>query len=182
MIQPDRLWPKPWTRMTGVSRVASPDCSAGRTAASTMPSGYHHAQRAEFTASCAIPTNVPGRRTAAEIIPTRRVFSFDDMAARPWTGSSVKWLERARFVMARDLTLGDLFERLVAVHGSRALVEEPEPQPDGGRLTYEQAADLVANWAGGLHATIAAGDRVVVALPNSYRFLLACLAVVRAGG
>src|SRR5437879_2462494 len=80
--------------------------------------------------------------------------------------------------MARDLTLGELCERLVAVHGSRGLVEEP----DGARLTYDDAADLVAHWAGGLHGAIEPGDRVVVALPNSYRFLLACLAVVRAGG
>jgi len=90
----------------------------------------------------------------------------------------VRWLERARFVMARDLTLGDLFERLAGVHGDRRLVEEA----GGLRFTYTEAADEVARLAGVVAEQISPGDRVVVAMPNGYRFFLLCLAVSRAGG
>src|SRR5206468_941634 len=93
-------------------------------------------------------------------------------------GLFVRWLERARFVMARDLTLGDLFERLAGVHGDRRLVEEA----GGLRFTYTEAADEVARLAGVVAEQISPGDRVVVAMPNGYRFFLLCLAVSRAGG
>src|SRR5437764_7068317 len=93
-------------------------------------------------------------------------------------GLFVRWLERARFVMARDLTLGDLFERLAGVHGDRRLVEEA----GGLRFTYTEAADEVARLAGVVAEQISPGDRVVVALPNGYQFFLLCLAVSRAGG
>ena len=88
----------------------------------------------------------------------------------------MRWLEWARFVMARDLTLGTVLERLAAVHGDRQLVEEAVE-----RLTYAEAADIVARWAGAIAGRIEPGDRVVIAAPNSYRFLLLCLAASRAG-
>ena len=94
----------------------------------------------------------------------------------------MRWLEWARFVMARDLTLGTVLERLAAVHGDRQLVEEAVGDGgEGERLTYAEAADIVARWAGAIAGRIEPGDRVVIAAPNSYRFLLLCLAASRAG-
>ncbi|HUF34139.1 MAG TPA: AMP-binding protein [Acidimicrobiales bacterium] len=87
-------------------------------------------------------------------------------------------LGRARLLAGRDLALGTLMERLAVVHGDRPLVSES----GGLELTHRQAAARVARWAGGIDARITVGDRVVVALPNGYHFLLACLAVSRAGG
>jgi acyl-coenzyme A synthetase/AMP-(fatty) acid ligase len=49
-------------------------------------------------------------------------------------------------------------------------------------LTHAQAAELVAEWSGGVAERIRPGDRVVVAVPNGYELLLLCLAVSRAGG
>ena len=84
-------------------------------------------------------------------------------------------LRRLRFALASDLTLGTLLERLAEVHGDRVLSDEA-----GGALrTYREAADLVAAWAGAVEGE--PGDRVVVAFPNGYDQLLACLAVSRAG-
>src|SRR3954468_840522 len=84
--------------------------------------------------------------------------------------------------MARDLTLGTVLERLATVHGDRQLVEEAVGDGgEGARLTYAEAADLVAGWAGAIQTRIEPGDRVVIATPNSYRFLLLCLAASRAG-
>src|SRR5439155_25679735 len=150
--------------------------------ASRTPSGYHHAQQAELTASWAIPRYVPARSHEMELIPTRRVFShYQELHSRSG-GSFVRWLEWARFVMARDLTLGTVLERLAAVHGDRQLVEEAVGDGgEGERLTYAEAADIVARWAGAIAGRIEPGDRVVIAAPNSYRFLLLCLAASRAG-
>ena len=70
--------------------------------------------------------------------------------------------------------LGELFDVLAGRYGHRRLVEEP-----GGRVcTYRDAADVVSRWSSKLNA----GDTVVVALPNGYDQLLACVAVARAGG
>src|SRR3954447_11725930 len=74
-IQPERLWPNPWTRTTGVSRAASPHGSGRRTMASSTPSGYHHAQRAELITSWVIPICAPGRNHEVVGIPTRTVFA-----------------------------------------------------------------------------------------------------------
>jgi acyl-CoA synthetase (AMP-forming)/AMP-acid ligase II len=84
---------------------------------------------------------------------------------------------RLGLARARDLTLGTLLERFAEVRGDRVLVEEP----DGLRLTYAEAADLVARAAGALRTRVGAGDRVVVATPNGYRMFLACCAAARAG-
>ena len=86
-------------------------------------------------------------------------------------------LDRVQLVLRRDLTLGTLMERLGRIHGDRVLVEER----DGGPLTFEQAADRVARLAHAVTGRIQPGDRVVVAGPNDYEFLLTCLAVARAG-
>jgi acyl-CoA synthetase (AMP-forming)/AMP-acid ligase II len=92
----------------------------------------------------------------------------------------VKLLRRAAFATGRDLVLGTVVERLAGIHGDARLVTQP------GRktleLTYVQAAELVAEWAGGVAERIRPGDRVVVAVPNGYELLLLCLAVSRAGG
>jgi acyl-CoA synthetase (AMP-forming)/AMP-acid ligase II len=88
-------------------------------------------------------------------------------------------LARARLVVGRDLTLGTLFERLAAAHGRRRLVEELGDDPL--RLTFGQAAATVTRWSGAIAAGTIPGDRVVIAVPNSYRMLLACAAAARAG-
>jgi long-chain acyl-CoA synthetase len=85
---------------------------------------------------------------------------------------------RFALARARDVTLGTLLERFAQSRANRVLVE----QPDGLRLTYEEAADLVARAAGSVRTQIEPGDRVVVATPNGYHLFLACLAVCRAGG
>jgi len=85
---------------------------------------------------------------------------------------------RVAFLLRGDLSLGNVLERLAAVHGDRRLVTEPR----GLQVTYRQAAKRVARWAGGIAARIEAGDVVVVSTPNGYEQLLLCLAVARAGG
>jgi acyl-CoA synthetase (AMP-forming)/AMP-acid ligase II len=75
-------------------------------------------------------------------------------------------------------TLGTVVEQLAAVHGGRRLVEDS----DGLVLSYREAADRVACFAGWLAGRIGPGDRVVVATPNGYDQLLVSLAVCRAGG
>lgn len=76
-------------------------------------------------------------------------------------------LERTQLLLARDLTLGTIAERVAGAHGDRLLVDEP-----GWRtLTAAEAADLVAPLVTG---RVGRGHRVVVALPNSYAQLLAC--------
>lgn len=87
-------------------------------------------------------------------------------------------LERVLFLLRRDLTLGNVMERMARVHGHRQLVTEV----DGGlELSYRQAAKRVARWAGGVAARTTPGDVVVVSTPNGYEQLLLCLAVARAG-
>ena len=96
--------------------------------------------------------------------------------------------EAARLGMLRaGLTLGSLLERAAAVHGSSVMVDqaaEPRTGVPARILTVAAAAELVDVWAGALVADgkLGAGDRVVVATPNSVEMLLATLAVSRAGG
>ena len=84
-------------------------------------------------------------------------------------------LRRLRLALDHDVTLGTLLDRLADVHGDRVLVDES----GGATRTYREAAALVAAWAGAVEG--GQGDRVVVAFPNGYDQLLACLAVARAG-
>jgi len=89
-----------------------------------------------------------------------------------------RMLGRASFLVRKDLNLGNVLERLAAIHGSRLLVTE---SGGGLTLTHRQAAKRVARWAGGVAARTEPGDVVVVATPNGYQQLLLCLAVARAG-
>ena len=89
--------------------------------------------------------------------------------------------ERIGFVRSRDVTTGEFLERLVPVHGADAPLVE-EDGDDGLRLTYGEAADAVARWAGALRSRIAPGESVIVAVPNGYAIFLLCLAAARAGG
>src|SRR5947209_399841 len=90
----------------------------------------------------------------------------------------MKWLRRASLVTDRHLTLGTFLERLAAAGGDDRLVEEA----GGSTLTYRQAAARVAQLAGGIAAGgVARGDRVVIAVPNSYDAFLLCAAASRAG-
>jgi acyl-CoA synthetase (AMP-forming)/AMP-acid ligase II len=90
--------------------------------------------------------------------------------------------QRAALALGRDLRLGDLIHRLAEVRGDRPLAEEGVGEGGRGeRLTYRQAADLVDEWAARIAMRVSAGDRVVVAVPNSYRFFLLSIAASRAG-
>lgn len=86
--------------------------------------------------------------------------------------------ERAALLLRRDLSLGTVMDRLATVHGGRPLVTEAEGGP---ALTYDDAAERVRAWAGGIAARTQPGDVVVVATPNGYEQLLLCLAAARAG-
>ena len=90
------------------------------------------------------------------------------------------WRDRLDLVRGHELTLGTLFERLERVHGDAPLVEEDGE--DGLRLSYAEAAELTARWAGAIQAKISPGDRVVIAAPNGYALVLLCAAASRAGG
>jgi acyl-CoA synthetase (AMP-forming)/AMP-acid ligase II len=89
-----------------------------------------------------------------------------------------RMLGRASFLVRRDLNLGNVAERLAAVHGDRRLVTESH---EGLSISHRQAAKRVARWAGGIAARTEPGDVVVVAAPNGYQQLLLCLAAARAG-
>ncbi|MGH9093561.1 MAG: class I adenylate-forming enzyme family protein [Acidimicrobiales bacterium] len=78
------------------------------------------------------------------------------------------------------MSAGTLMEALADRYGDRHLVSEDGEE--GLRLSYPQAADLVARAAGSIRARIAPGDRVVVGTPNGYGLFLLTLAVARAGG
>jgi long-chain acyl-CoA synthetase len=89
-------------------------------------------------------------------------------------------LDRLELLRSSEVGTGTLFERLASVYGDRELVTEDGP--GGVTLTYREAADRVARWGEAIRASIAPGDRVVVATPNGYALFLLCLAVGRAGG
>ena len=74
-------------------------------------------------------------------------------------------------------------ERLAALHGHNlAVIEEASQDRTERRLTFHQAADLVARAAGSIRARIEPGDRVLITTPNGYDLFLAVLAAARAGG
>src|SRR5579864_3709353 len=90
--------------------------------------------------------------------------------------------QRASLALGRNLRLGDLIHRLADIRGDRSLAEQSVGEGGAGeRLTYREAADLVDEWAARIAMRVSAGDRVVVAVPNSYRFFLLCIAASRAG-
>ncbi|WP_238007943.1 FadD3 family acyl-CoA ligase [Dactylosporangium sp. AC04546] len=75
-------------------------------------------------------------------------------------------------------TIPDLVLAGAAQHGDReAIVDGPV------RLTYAQLADEVARFAGALAARgVGKGDRVALWAPNSWRWIVAALGIVTAGG
>ncbi|MDQ1404022.1 MAG: long-chain acyl-CoA synthetase [Actinomycetota bacterium] len=89
----------------------------------------------------------------------------------------MKSLERTSLALRRNLLLGTIFDRLARVHADGRLVEEA----GGGCLTYNEAADRVARLAAGIAGRIERGDRVVVAVSNTYDLLLLVVAAARAG-
>jgi len=94
------------------------------------------------------------------------------------------WFRRATLVRAQGGSLGELFDNLAAAYGERPLVEEAEPiglAGDQRSLTYRAAADIVAMGSAAIAADHEPGAAVVVRGDNGYGFLLACLAVARAG-
>ncbi|HOT79031.1 MAG TPA: hypothetical protein PKY13_03545, partial [Microthrixaceae bacterium] len=82
-------------------------------------------------------------------------------------------LQRIDLAVRRRLTLADFAARLADLWGDRVLVDEF----GGERLTFLEAARCVERWSNGIAASIAPGDRVVLATPNSYEQFLLCLAV-----
>ena len=93
-------------------------------------------------------------------------------------------LDRIGLLLGRNPHLGTVAERLALAFGDRPLVEQPGDAARGGpalRLTYPQAAVEVGRLAASIAAGAGPGERVVVAVPNGYRFLLLCLAASRAG-
>ncbi len=97
--------------------------------------------------------------------------------------SGARWrtpLARLSVVGDAHLTLGDMFDRLARFRPHRRLVTELGT--DEVSLTYAETAERCARWSGALRRTILPGDRVVLALPNSYSLFLASVAVSRAGG
>ncbi|MHB1855785.1 MAG: AMP-binding protein, partial [Acidimicrobiales bacterium] len=87
------------------------------------------------------------------------------------------WSERVMLAAGRGTTLGTLMDRLAAVHGDRRMVQEA----GGGELTFRQSAERVGAMCSTVAGRVSAGDRVVLALPNTYDLWLASLAVSRAG-
>jgi acyl-CoA synthetase (AMP-forming)/AMP-acid ligase II len=93
-------------------------------------------------------------------------------------------LDRIGLVLGRDPNLGTVFERLATAFGDRPLVEQAADEKVGAgalRLTYRQASVDVSRLAAAIAAGAGPGERVVVAVPNGYRFLLLCVAASRAG-
>jgi long-chain acyl-CoA synthetase len=87
------------------------------------------------------------------------------------------WSDRVSLVTGRNLTLANLMDRLAAVHTERWMVHEA----GGPDLTFRQAGQRVVDMSASIAARIQTGDRVVLALPNSYDLWLASLAAARAG-
>ncbi len=109
---------------------------------------------------------------------------------------STRFLKRADLALRHHVTLADLADRWVDLHGDRLMVSEegvvaPGPVRGGasrGRvdgnvreLTYGGAADLVARWSAAIAARSKAGEPVVIATPNGIDQFLLCLAAARAG-
>ncbi len=95
--------------------------------------------------------------------------------------------KRLRWFAAKDLSLADLTDTLVALHGDRTVVHLHEPLDWGicgrERLTYRDLHELVVRFAMALQAVgVGRGDRVVIATSNRFDSFLLLLAVVRLGG
>jgi acyl-CoA synthetase (AMP-forming)/AMP-acid ligase II len=92
--------------------------------------------------------------------------------------------DHAALLLGREPHLGTVLRRLADVFGDRPLVTQEADERTGVAalsLTYREAADEVDRLAARIAAAASPGDRVVVAVPNGYRFLLLTLAASRAG-
>jgi acyl-CoA synthetase (AMP-forming)/AMP-acid ligase II len=87
---------------------------------------------------------------------------------------------RLSVIAGSHLNLGDMFDRLARFRRNRTLVTELGR--DEMSLTYAETAERCALWSGAIGRSIHPGERVVLALPNSYSLFLASVAVCRAGG
>jgi len=111
---------------------------------------------------------------------------------------TLRMLRRADVAFRQRITLADIADRWVGLHGDRLMVTEEgvsSGSNGGGRsgsargtldgsvrqLTYGQAADLVARWSAAIAARTAPGDAVVLATPNGIDQFLLALAVSRSG-
>ncbi len=93
-------------------------------------------------------------------------------------------LDRLGLLLGRNPNLGLVAERLAQAFDDRPLVEQAADPRTGVAalsLTYRQAAVEVNRLAASIAAGARPGERVVVAVPNGYRFMLLCLAASRAG-
>jgi long-chain acyl-CoA synthetase len=93
-------------------------------------------------------------------------------------------LDRLRLLLGQDPHLGTVMARLADAFGDRPLVEQPADDKTGVEaveLTYAQAAAEIDRLAASIANGSSPGDRVVIAVPNGYRFLLLTLAAARAG-
>jgi len=92
--------------------------------------------------------------------------------------------DRIGLLLGRHPHLGLVADRLAQAFGDRPLVEQAADPRDGVEalaLTYRQAAVVVDRLAASIAAGAAPGERVVIGVPNGYRYLLLCLAASRAG-
>ena len=90
----------------------------------------------------------------------------------------MRTVRRIRLLRRPDLTLGSVMDHLAEVHADDELVRQADPSLD---LSFRQAAIRVRSWSGALRLRVGAGERIVLALPNSYELLLACFATAHAG-
>ena len=88
---------------------------------------------------------------------------------------------RADVVLRQRVTLADVADTWVALHGDRRMVTEERAPGDVRELTYAEAADRVLRWSTAIAARTDVGDAVVIATPNGIDQFLLCLAASRAG-
>ncbi|HPU38430.1 MAG TPA: AMP-binding protein [Microthrixaceae bacterium] len=109
---------------------------------------------------------------------------------------TLRYLRRADLALRHQVTLADVADRWVGLHGDRLMVTEEgavaRSAARGGavrgrvagsvrELTYAGAADLVARWSAAIDARSAPGEPVVIATPNGIDQFLLSLATARAG-
>ncbi len=109
---------------------------------------------------------------------------------------TLRYLRKADLALRHQVTLADVADRWVGLHGDRLMVTEEDAVVAGSgadraarervagkvrELTYRNAADLVARWSAAIDSRSKPGEPVVVATPNGIDQFLLSLAVARAG-
>lgn len=109
---------------------------------------------------------------------------------------TLRYLRKADLALRHQVTLADVADRWVGLHGDRLMVTEEDAVVSGSgadraarervagkvrELTYRNAADLVARWSAAIDSRSKPGEPVVVATPNGIDQFLLSLAVARAG-